>query len=607
MNIYELIRNKESQFHDFIQYKWQNVNRCMLDTDLDKQQYDLLQKVIDVRVWYRLKDEEVDGKTKNDSRRVIRTKFTKENFELFDTIDKDQISESMAIMISDAIWVCNHNVEEGKKAQKGYFNLYKKNFHQQTEFPCVHYLKWSLVIAKQMNAHDVLDSCLNQVYHDLLRLQDSYEFYLVHELLHVLMHYMFDCPTYHFSCDDLQDSLCSAVDRMIEQTPHDCYSLQRLFESKEQLLRKLKKPEEANRTRLNYAKLLMRNAAAKGKCNKDYGEVIRDITTASKVFEELGEVRKRDEAMAALAEAQKSQIGNMKIVRGTRVIPEQYRDLSAKYFKYSTHDLLIELLQLIPYMEYGKLREEVITNVGVMDQFATCDICNASGKVVCRVPPVCLSDEESIEKRMYMRARKEEQFLEQILIRPIVDELIQRDDFTDDSLRFLFDFNSVIPEDRASIIGYGVYLGLIGDLYSSMHILAPQTENLFRYIRAKLGGNNTHYNYESGIQKAYSLQRIFAHEDLLEKKIGRDVLFTFNGLMQQDSGSNIRNNIAHGLWNEAECESMAGLYFVVILMKFIYTMDLQAINRRSDHAVNSLIARSDRDDDTLKRIDRMEL
>lgn len=116
MNIYELIRNKESQFHDFIQYKWQNVNRCMLDTDLDKQQYDLLQKVIDVRVWYRLKDEEVDGKTKNDSRRVIRTKFTKENFELFDTIDKDQISESMAIMISDAIWVCNHNVEEGKKA-----------------------------------------------------------------------------------------------------------------------------------------------------------------------------------------------------------------------------------------------------------------------------------------------------------------------------------------------------------------------------------------------------------------------------------------------------------------------------------------------------------
>ena len=125
-----------------------------------------------------------------------------------------------------------------------------------------------------------------------------------------------------------------------------------------------------------------------------------------------------------------------------------------------------------------------------------------------------------------------------------------------------------------SIIGYGVYLGLIGDLYSSMHILAPQTENLFRYIRAKLGGNNTHYNYESGIQKAYSLQRIFTHGDLLEKKIGRDVLFTFNGLMQQDSGSNIRNNIAHGLWNETECESMAGLYFVLILMKFIYTMDL---------------------------------
>ena len=265
----------------------------------------------------------------------------------------------------------------------------------------MHYLKWSLVIAKQMNAHDVLDSCLNQVYHDLLRLQDLDEFYLAHELLHVLMHYMFDCPTYHFSCDDLQDSLCSVVDRMIEQTTHDYYSLKQLFESKEQLLRKLKKPEEADRTRLNYAEFLMRNAVAKGKCNKDYGEVIRDITTASKIFEESGEVRKRDEAMAALAEVQKSQMRNMKIVRGTSVIPEEYRDLSSKYFKYNTHDLLIELLHLVPYMEYGKLREEVITNVGVMDQFASCDICNASGEVVCRVPPVCLSDEEWIEKRMY--------------------------------------------------------------------------------------------------------------------------------------------------------------------------------------------------------------
>ena len=134
MNIYELIRNKESQFNDFIQYTWQNVNRCKLDTDLDKRQYDLLQKVIDVRAWYRLKDKEVDGKTANDSRRVIRTKFTKEDFELFDTIDKDQISESMAIMISDAIWVCNHNVEEGKKAQKGYFGLYKKAFINKQNF-----------------------------------------------------------------------------------------------------------------------------------------------------------------------------------------------------------------------------------------------------------------------------------------------------------------------------------------------------------------------------------------------------------------------------------------------------------------------------------------
>lgn len=133
MNIYELIRNKESQFNDFIQYTWQNVNRCKLDTDLDKRQYDLLQKVIDVRAWYRLKDKE-DGKTANDSRRVIRTKFTKEDFELFDTIDKDQISESMAIMISDAIWVCNHNVEEGKKAQKGYFGLYKKAFINKQNF-----------------------------------------------------------------------------------------------------------------------------------------------------------------------------------------------------------------------------------------------------------------------------------------------------------------------------------------------------------------------------------------------------------------------------------------------------------------------------------------
>lgn len=48
-----------------------------------------------------------------------------------------------------------------------------------------------------------------------------------------------------------------------------------------------------------------------------------------------------------------------------------------------------------------------------------------------------------------------------------------------------------------------------------------------------------------------------------------DILFLFKGLLNEQAGANIRNEIAHGIINEARCASGACLYFGAAVIKLL--------------------------------------
>ena len=100
-----------------------------------------------------------------------------------------------------------------------------------------------------------------------------------------------------------------------------------------------------------------------------------------------------------------------------------------------------------------------------------------------------------------------------------------------------------------------------------MHILAPQTENIFRNIARNAGGLTVTLE-DDGSSKERVLSTVFSLPELLDC-YDNDILFTFKGLLVERAGANIRNEVAHGIISEYSCSTGVCLYFGLAIIKLL--------------------------------------
>lgn len=99
------------------------------------------------------------------------------------------------------------------------------------------------------------------------------------------------------------------------------------------------------------------------------------------------------------------------------------------------------------------------------------------------------------------------------------------------------------------------------------HILAPQVENLFRNIAKEVGGLTVTLESD-GSSKEKVLSSVFDLPELLDC-YDNDIIFLFKGLLNEQAGANIRNEIAHGIASERNACSGIYLFFAGAVMKLI--------------------------------------
>lgn len=108
---------------------------------------------------------------------------------------------------------------------------------------------------------------------------------------------------------------------------------------------------------------------------------------------------------------------------------------------------------------------------------------------------------------------------------------------------------------------------MTGHMSDALDKLAPNVENIIRNLAEMCGDLMTYYDPKEGVQQKKVLSQVFLGEKLNDS-IEENILFTFDGLLQQKAGSNIRNRIGHGLNTEGECSAGDCIYFVMLVMKF---------------------------------------
>ena len=167
---------------------------------------------------------------------------------------------------------------------------------------------------------------------------------------------------------------------------------------------------------------------------------------------------------------------------------------------------------------------------------------------------------------MHSVALQKEEIIGSTILKTAIDE-ISSDKILESDLSFLVEDNPIIPSGREDIFQSALYYGITGKLYVALHILAPQVENLFRELAKNCGAITSTLNDDS-TSDAKLLTSLFELPELLDC-YDNDILFLFQGLMNEKNGANIRNNIAHGLMDEWASNSGASYFFFCWVIKLL--------------------------------------
>jgi Domain of unknown function (DUF4209) len=185
-------------------------------------------------------------------------------------------------------------------------------------------------------------------------------------------------------------------------------------------------------------------------------------------------------------------------------------------------------------------------------------VMNEMGKVVAHRTVSVLSSnldeaEEATRFEMNKNASRHQSFHAQAYIEPAKEQINLEHSVQIDDLLAVLVNSPFIPPDREYLFAKGLYAGLVGDFFTSTHILIPQVENSIRYLLWRRGIITSGLD-DSGIQNEYNLNSTLYHPEL-GSIFDENTLFDLKCLLVERSGSNLRNRMAHGLISDNEFSS----------------------------------------------------
>jgi len=134
----------------------------------------------------------------------------------------------------------------------------------------------------------------------------------------------------------------------------------------------------------------------------------------------------------------------------------------------------------------------------------------------------------------------------------------------------------VEPRNRV-FIQRGLRRYYAGDYISALHVLIPQLEDVIRHMLPALGVATT--SSEQGVEREKPLEVIFDRDReraRLRQSLGEDLWYTLRVALIDKWGWNLRNQIAHGLASEEECNEVRAAAVVLLLLNVTHVELTQA-------------------------------
>ncbi len=145
----------------------------------------------------------------------------------------------------------------------------------------------------------------------------------------------------------------------------------------------------------------------------------------------------------------------------------------------------------------------------------------------------------------------------------------------------------IVPEGHAALWGAGISLGLEDDYGLAVAVLVPQLEQL---IRATLKRNGVYtLLLDDGVETEKSLNALLDMPEATDA-FGAGMVMEFKALLIDQSGPNLRNEIAHGLFNDVDTLTYVSVYVWWSCLRLVvwpwWTMSRDSLGQTDDKAVS---------------------
>ena len=490
--------------------------------------------------------------------------ISEEDYLILHNLELDKIPLTLRALIADILWTNKKEFNAAKIAADAYWKLFILWYSDEDNIDTIDMIRRAVCISVQTKQTTLYNE-IQEWFNDFIdtKAVNAEGFFSLR-----VMELFFKQKNFDVSV------ILKVLDDLIDGSRDNLAKVEQAYELKTECLFKLKRKEDAIKNNNLLADYYLE--FAEKIFQKDIQGALRAVNFYQKgimLYRNNGETNKAEVAQKRLVEIQK-EIPKIMVPCSVELdIKGVIDNLKVNMEGLSFEECVIRLTQMFVFEKQEDIKKRVIEEFkdNPISHLFGKSLINAQGQTVLALHPLDIHNPEKdlklLELHMYQNALEKQKVAGDIWVKNAL--IIIRDKFVIDKsmVEFLVKDNPIIPNGRERIFQSGLYMFLNGDYYEALHILTPQVENLFRNIAREVGGLTvTLENDGSSMEKV--LSSILSLPELVDC-YDNDILFTFRGLLNEQAGANIRNEIAHGIISEYACSTGVCLYFGMAVIKLL--------------------------------------
>lgn len=476
------------------------------------------------------------------------------------------------------IWLLTNNYKYAQLAATGYLELFKKSFDSIHWIACYQNVNIAYHLASLAGkSSDIFKQTKLTIKEQLIALNGADSSFLSIQLLRLLLD--------DLRKDELPQFVVIAETLFRKNTDPDCdnsHLSDETFGVLKTIYEKLKRNDDIKSIKEQYADYYVALARKQAE-KKDYFRAVSFMKKACKIYSN----ENREKAVALrleMEEWQKLSLKNLQPITVEFNVEDISKAVEERFDGLTLPEAIVQFGRTVRIYKVDTIKQQLSQKEDeqLINSMFSSTVLNENGQSIQNLPPINDTDENSdnYRKHMIRYVAEHRRMFDSIPLRMAYQKLERFGTISEDDLNFLTQNNAIIPENREEIIREGLCLGLNGKMYTAMHILLPQTENIFRNL-VKLCGDTVTFLNDDGTESFKPLSSLFKSVKLLDC-YDKDLIFNFQSIMDDPSGENLRNLNAHGLLEPNLGNGVRSLSFLgmLIMLLSLYKPEVLEIRRK---------------------------